>query len=223
MSLLANLRLNKKKKNSFYKDEVELHLVRFLCSSKSTSIDVGSNKGNYTLEMSKYSKNVISIEPNTRYNKYLKRMPKNCEIMNKAVSTLKENIYLHVPIKNNRRKYNEAFTSQNKNEPNSAFVSNVDPIRLDNFIDQNISMIKIDVEGNEMNVLNSGIKLIEKHRPNFIIESLNKNEFKNQLNFFKEKNYIALKLLNNELHFAYDETIFDKCNQYDRNTIFISS
>lgn len=221
MSIIAKLRLHKKKKNSFFKGEIELHLVKFLCSKKGISIDIGANKGNYTLEMSKYSKGVISIEPNIRYNKYLNKMPNNCSVMNNAVTSLKDNIFLHVPVKNSKSKFNEAFISQNKSEPNTKLVSDVLPISLDYFIDKNIKMIKIDVEGNEMDVLTSGSNLIEKQRPNLLIESLTKSEFKNQLTFFRDLDYVALRIIDGEIFFVKDESIFDQCNKYDLNTIFI--
>ena len=221
MSLLSHIRLSKKKRNSLEKGEIELLFVRFLCNSDGISVDVGANKGNYSLEMSKYSKKVYCIEPNLRFNRYLKKMPKNCEILNHAVTNIKESLYLHAPIKKGKPKYNEAFISVENDINDSEFVSKVSAIELDKFQDDNVSMIKIDVEGNEMSVLESGINLIAKQKPNFLIESLCKQELKAQIDFFEKNDYVALKIIRDDLLFVKDESIFDKCRGVDRNTIFI--
>ena len=74
-----------------------------------------------------------------------------------------------------------------------------------------------------MDVLNSSLKLIEKSAPNFLIESLNKQELLNQISFFNSYEYVALKVIKDDIFFVKDEHIFDKCRDIDRNTIFIPS
>ena len=223
MSISAHFRLLRKKKKSLVKGEIELHLIRFLCRHDSVSIDVGANKGIYSLEMSKYSSKVFCLEPNEGFNKYLSKMPKNCEVVNAAVTSSEDAKFLHAPLIDGNAKHNMAFISSNKNVENTKRLSQVKTIKLDDYSEKNVGMVKIDVEGGEMDVLNSSHKLIEKSAPNFLIESLNKEELLNQISFFNSYEYVALKVIKDDIFFVKDEHIFDKCRDIDRNTIFIPS
>ena len=223
MSISAHFRLLRKKKKSFDKGEIELHLIRFLCRHDSASIDVGANKGIYSLEMSKFSSKVFCLEPNEGFNKYLSKMPKNCEVVNAAVTSSEDAKFLHAPLIDGNAKHNMAFISSNKNVENTKRLSQVKTVKLDDYYEKNVGMVKIDVEGGEMDVLNSSHKLIEKSAPNFLIESLNKQELLNQISFFNSYEYVALKVIKDDIFFVKDEHIFDKCRDIDRNTIFIPS
>lgn len=223
MSIFAHIRLLRKKKKSLHRGEVELHLLRFLCNHNLSSIDIGANKGNYSLEMSKYSRKVFCIEPNPSFNKYLKNMPKNCEIVNAAVTASEARQFLHAPLVNGSQKDNMAFISSDENVENAKQISLVKTIKLDDYCDESIGMIKVDVEGGEMDVLNSSQKLIQKHSPNFLIEGLTKDELRQQISFFKSHEYVALKIIGDNIYFVSDEHIFDRCREVDRNTIFIPS
>ena len=147
--------------------------------------------------MSKYSKRVLCIEPNSNFNKYLKNMPKNCEILNCAVSSSEQETFLHAPIIDGDAKPNTAFISQNETVENTTCISRVNSIRLDNFIDENVGMIKIDVEGGELDVLNSSQKLIQRCWPNFLIEGLTKNELTSIFYYY----YLFLKKIIYQLTF----------------------
>jgi FkbM family methyltransferase len=159
-----------------------------------------------------HSKKVICIEPNQAFNSYLKKMPSNCEVQNFAITNKKENIYLHAPISKGRLKYNTAFISTEENIQDLQLISKVKAKSLDDFMNEKVAMVKIDVEGGEMDVLNSGRNLIDAQRPNFLIESLTKDELRNQIDFFKAYNYVA---------FVSSDEIFNNCREVDRNTIFI--
>ena len=223
MSLLARIRLFNKKRKSSYRGEEELHILRFLCDGNKTSFDVGANKGNYSLEMSKHSKKVLSFEPNISFNKCLNKMPSNCVTINCAVSYNSKSMFLHAPIIDNDPKNNMAFISDEEDEENSLLISKVQTVLLDDYISEVIGMIKIDVEGAELLVLNGTKKIIEKYKPNFLIEGLTKQELREQIDFFKPYEYVALKIINGKIHFVENEEIYDKCRETDRNTIFIPS
>ena len=223
MSVLAKFRLFNKKRKSSYRGEEELHILRFLCDSNKISIDVGANKGNYSLEMSKHSKKVLSFEPNISFNKYLNKMPLNCVTLNYAVTANGNSMFLHAPIVDNDPKNNMAFISDEEYEERSLLISKVQTVLLDDYASEEIGMIKIDVEGTEVSVLNGSKKIIEKYSPNFLIEGLTKQELREQIDFFKPYNYIALKIINGKIFFVHNEEIHDKCRETDRNTIFMPS
>ena len=56
---------------------------------------------------------------------------------------------------------------------------------------------------------------------NFLIESLTKDELRNQIDFFKAYDYVALKIIRDDIFFVSSDEIFDNCREVDRNTIFI--
>ena len=209
MSISSRLRLFNKKRKSSYRGEEELHILKYLCDGNKVSFDVGANKGNYSLEMSKYSKKVLSFEPNVAFNKYLNKMPSNCEILNYAVSSIGEPMFLHAPIIDNDPKNNMAFVSQQEYEKNSLLISKVQTVSLDDYKSEEVGMIKVDVEGAEMSVLSSARRIIEKYTPNFLIEGLSKDELKEQINFFRSYEYVALKLINGSIFFVENEQIYD--------------
>ena len=66
------IRVNKYKKKSL----PELSLIKFLCSTKGNSIDVGANLGLYSYVISQYSKQLYAFEPNPYPLRYLKKLNK---------------------------------------------------------------------------------------------------------------------------------------------------
>ena len=131
-------------------------------------------------------------------------------------------MFLHAPIIDNDPKNNMAFVSQQEYEKNSSLISKVQTVSLDDYISEEVGMI-MDVEGAEMSVLSSARRIIEKYTPNFLIEGLSKDELKEQINFFRSYEYVALKLINGSIFFVENEQIYDKCREVDRNTVFIPS
>jgi hypothetical protein len=70
-----------------------------------------------------------------------------------------------------------------------------------------ISVIKIDVEGYELNVLEGAKGLIMKHRPIIITEIYEKINFDKVMNFFKFLNYKRFRKINNP-EYANEDYIF---------------
>jgi FkbM family methyltransferase len=63
-----------------------------------------------------------------------------------------------------------------------------------------ISIVKIDVEGFELNVLNGAKKLILEHRPIIIVEIYKKINFELVLRFFEEINYTKYNTITNNMY-----------------------
>jgi FkbM family methyltransferase len=76
---------------------------------------------------------------------------------------------------------------------------------LDNFIHQfnNVSVIKIDVEGMEYNVLKGSLNVIRKFKPTLIIEIWNEHK-NNVIQLLKTEGYSIKKILFNEICNTYD-------------------
>ena len=176
--------------------EKEIYSLKYLnYSKKSTILDIGGSDGLFFKSVRKANINnkVISIEPLKINLKYLKKIEKkynNFQYQNIAISSF-DYLKIFTPKYNNIKIYN--FTSFSKKniidnlKKNFKFlntkilkfdVSKVKAKKLDNFIKYNIGVLKLDVEGYENYVINSGKKLIKKYKPIIYIEN-NSKTFKN--------------------------------------------
>ena len=209
--------------------EFETEIVKNEIKSDDVVIDVGAHIGYFTLLFAKLvgpKGKVFSFEPEPKNFELLK---KNIEI-NNHFNVIAENKV--VSDKNGKCILYTFETSSGANrlsKPDNNKKTKpieVDSISLDEYFKNSeftkkIKFIKIDVEGGEMDVLNSGRNLIDAQRPNFLIESLTKDELRNQIDFFKAYNYVALKIIRDDIFFVSSDEIFDNCREVDRNTIFI--
>ena len=131
--------------------------------SQSTAIDIGANIGNHALEFAKYFKNVICYEPNPRAYDVLsvntKRL-KNIEIFNWGCGAKEEFLELYENI-NNIGGSSAIYETDKKN------IVNIEIKPLDNNLDslKNVMLLKIDVEGMEIDVLKGAEKTINKFYP----------------------------------------------------------
>ena len=164
-------------------DEKEINLVKDLIKPDTDSLDVGVYRGVYSYEMAKYSKTVHSFEPNPVIfefiNKNLKKLKKNIKLYNCALSNKNEIIDLKIPIRNinyDKNNYEEYYqmgkaTIHKKNEFSTYEKFQVIAKSIDEFSFKNeISFIKIDVEGHEKEVIEGGMKTIQKDKPNLLVE-----------------------------------------------------
>jgi FkbM family methyltransferase len=146
-------------------------------------LDIGSNIGEKSLSLAKNLLNnnvtnffIYSIEP-TEFA--IKKQKKNLDLNENLKARIK--IYpLFITSQKNR--INEAYSSWNLYEKNNTihggqkklFSKNTKSISLDNFIKNNninnISLIKIDTDGNELDVLYSAKKFLLKNSPYIIME-----------------------------------------------------
>ncbi len=165
------------------KEEPEIEILKELIIKDTDTIDVGVYRGVHSYEMSKYSNKVHAFEPNPVIYKdlenYLLKIKSNIKLYNYALSNVEGIKNLKIPLRNskiNKDNYEEYYkmglASIHESNIFSAYETfQVKSLKLDNInIDNKISLIKIDVEGHELEVINGGIKLINKYKPNLIIE-----------------------------------------------------
>jgi FkbM family methyltransferase len=167
--------------------EDELFLIPSLTESKNVAVDVGASSGYYAFVMSKYFAQVEAFEPlaaNTR-NLTDYASPK-IRVHHVALSatTGRRNFYL--PIINGIKCYGRAGFDQPRAWP--YHVSEIEQRRLDDFELRDVSLIKIDAEGHELEVLEGARKTIESCRPVILVEISNHNKsgaeaFFNQLGY----------------------------------------
>jgi len=174
-----------------------------LISNTKVAVDVGANIGRHTLAMAKTGGIVFAIEPDKDSMKLLKqnisinKMESKIKIIQKACSFepgiatfYRDPIY---PTSNS--------ITIKKNE--TMIEENVEVDTIDNICSgYKVDLIKVDVEGGELNALKGATKVINTHHPKIIFEAWNKdaaNEIIDYLiplgyktNKIDEFNYLAI-------------------------------
>ena len=197
-------------------DYHELNTIKkFSNSNNLLFIDCGSNYGFYSLYTASLSQKnrIISIEASKNtseeFNKNLKLNNfNNINFFNNAVSNSSgEKISFYESV-------NDWESSQTHNNFKLNSETLVKSIKIDTLIrdkqlDDYIVIIKLDVEGNEINVIKGALDLIKKSNPLIIIE-FSKYIFENLDNIDYLKNFLI----------QYDYAIYDtNCNKQDLDNI----
>jgi FkbM family methyltransferase len=187
-----------------WKGERELRVVHSLSDPNRITLDIGSNRGLYAIAALRFSKRVVAFEPQPYFASFLRRyMPAGVEVRECAVSDTVGTATLLVPT--DRRFHAEARLSlpaMNMNmAPNFVPVA-VPTTRLDDAIRDYVGLIKIDVEGHELAVLNGANNLIDSSRPNVIIEVENRHRagaVSDAFQWFRARQYRGYCLRDNRL------------------------
>jgi len=149
--------------------EAEIKIIKYLVDSSKESIDVGAANGIYTYFLSKISSHVHSFEPNPLFYEFIKQWAfDNVTVMPMALSDNRGISTLSVPIIDNKEFNKEGSLEETINGRHKKIK--VSTITLDEIGYSNIGFIKIDVEGHEDKVLEGSMKLLDKWRPNLLIE-----------------------------------------------------
>lgn len=159
---------------------------KYLSKEKNT-IDVGAATGMYTSFFAEHSKWVYSFEAVPPvYNQLVKVKNRfnNITTYNNAVCNFigESNFYV-----DDKRLSNSGF----QNLVNGQEIS-VNTVTIDSMSFSNVGFIKVDVEGNELDVLNGAIKTIEDNRPVCMVEvyaKFNKYPVETTFDFFFDLGY----------------------------------
>jgi len=157
--------------------EKELEFIEKFSDKSKDAIDIGVYRGVYSFQLAKYFNIVHSFEPNPLLfpylNKNLKKILKNIQLYNYALSDTNGDTKLKLPIrtesifKNNIEELYQlgAASIHSKNKFTNLKEVIVKKKKLDDFkIINKIGFIKIDVEGHEIE---------ERHTQASVIESIN--------------------------------------------------
>ena len=183
-----------------YEEEILEAIMYFLSkqyniNSFETILDIGANIGNHSLYFSKKAKNVYAFEPNPNTFELLKfntRNNKNISIFNLGLYNKNcKKILIENSLNIGQSFLNDTLGFKKDNHTNyKVNLSRLDSIK--ELFKKNISLIKIDVEGSEWEVMSGGKDLIEKNLPLILFEQDKdlKQERKNKLeDFFTSHNY----------------------------------
>jgi FkbM family methyltransferase len=156
--------------------------------------DVGANVGNHSIFLS-ISTNceVVSFEPNNNLVKALNKsiifnkLQKKITLINKGVGAASGFAKFEKEIRDNIGQQKLILVD---NE------SGIELVTLDSFLEKNTKVIKIDVEGMELDVLMGAKKLLKKQKPLLYIEAATKSEFDMVNRFLEEYGYKYSKTFN---------------------------
>jgi len=213
-------------KNQKY-DRDTKKIIKKICTADSNCIDVGCHKGEILDWFIKFAPRGrhIGFEPIPEFYLALNGKYKNkATIYPIALSKIKGKTSF------NYVKSNPAYSGIKKRQ----YVSHSEIIEeiqvemdtLDNIIADNIDLIKINVEGGELNVLLGATNTIKKYQPVIIFEhGLGASEFYNTspldiYTFFASHNYRITTLqnwLSNDMYFSkqeFEDQFYKKLNYY---------
>jgi FkbM family methyltransferase len=169
------------KKDFIYKKMIEekkiweKDIIEKLCnfiSPSSCVIDVGAHVGNHTIQFSKFAKKVFSFEPSPdNYEIFKKNIElndiKNVTLYEKAICDVKKKLDFD-PLKSKKRQSNSGATFLIEDSDGCIEGDTIDNIFAD--FDENISLIKYDIEEMELPALKGSLKVIEKFKPVLYVE-----------------------------------------------------
>ena len=186
-------------------DYHELNTIKKLAKeSKLLFIDCGCNYGFYSLYTASISKKneIISIEASKKTLEEFKKNLnlnnlQNIKFFNNVVSNkVGESVSFHESIND----WESSIAHSNFENSSEILVNTItiDSLLKDYFLDDYVLIIKLDIEGNEINAIKGALEVIKKSNPLFIIE-FSKYIFENLDNIDYLKNFLI----------KYDYSIFD--------------
>jgi len=168
-----------------------LNFIKLFCNKLDYFIDIGANIGLMSIYFNKiHNKPVYSFEANPETFKILNdnielNNIENIKTFNMGIGDKQDKLKFFPNININRGGASFINRSNNEDKFYEVELNSVD--NLNNiFPSQGNSLIKIDVEGWELNVLNGSLNYIKKHKPIIIIENSKElsNSKKNSLSIF---------------------------------------
>ena len=152
--------------------EYEVGLVVDLLAPGEKFIDIGANKGTYIYGALRANATVLAIEPIPELASHLEQLFANeeVEILEFAVGKFSGETDLFIPTENSRRISTRASLSSIANMGFQLEQIKVNVAPLDSLVSI-ADFVKVDVEGNELEVLESSISLLKTQHPTIMCEA----------------------------------------------------
>lgn len=179
--------------------EPELELLRFLVDPDRAAIDVGAHSGLYTAELLRLSSSVIAIEAIPELASNIAQIYPVARTINAAASFEEGNATLYIPAGHPGL---STISATNPVVGESCREVHVNTVMLDQVADSPVGFIKIDVEGNELNVLRGARALLQRDKPVLLIEAEErhrKNAVRSLCEFLLPLGYSGMMLENGRL------------------------
>jgi FkbM family methyltransferase len=172
-------------------------------------IDIGAHQGSYTLALHRHCRLVVAVEPDPTNYFLLKRnlslnKVKNCIPVNYVVSSHDGFVNLYLSEFSDIHSVKKDWVGKPRR------VVRVPARRIDTLLKElsidGVDLVKIDVEGSEMEVLEGMSETVEKFKPVLLIEVAKRN-LKNVIDYLKLHNY-DFQVLYRSSHYITKEKIF---------------
>ena len=165
--MIANLRYAWRGHKARWRDErCELAAARQFIRPGSAACDIGAHKGNYLYWLSKWASEVVAFEPQPHLAAYLRTVAgPNVKVETKGVYSKSGTMELAIP---DGRPAEASFVSQDLATRTIAVTA----VTLDSYFptDNDLSFLKIDVEGAEIEVFRGAERILKKQKPALLFE-----------------------------------------------------
>jgi FkbM family methyltransferase len=153
------------------KGEPELHFVQLFCCDSGEFLDVGANTGVYSAVAARHAKRVVAMEPNPDVAGTLSSaLPSNVEVIVAAASDHSGTASLLIPLQDGKDVSTRGSIEQHANPGFAERRVDISVQTIDSLEFENLTAIKIDVEGHEFAALHGAAEAISRFRPNIIVE-----------------------------------------------------
>lgn len=152
--------------------EPELLHLEAICTEGGTAVDIGANAGLYSYRMARIFSKVYAFEINEGVAADLVAYPSgNIQVINSGLSSDEGDVTLYIPVLNGIPLHGWAsLRSGNCPDTQTHITKTVHVQPLDSYSLSDVSFIKIDVEGHEVEVLRGAVKTISASRPVVLVE-----------------------------------------------------
>ncbi len=141
--------------------KIQLLAHRLFENTKLTLVlDLGANRGNFSLVASQYAEKVLAFEPHVEsFNILRANMPSNVTCYNKAVTGSKQFTKVRLYSKSSFNKYQDLYESESSSlKPDKknlvhAKESMIETFDLNEILNSFIDVVKMDIEGSELELL----------------------------------------------------------------------
>lgn len=150
-------------KNSVFYEEEMFDYIANISPNHNTILDIGANIGNHTIFFAEFlnAKTIYSFEPNPSAFQLLEKNTKQYNHVSRYKVALGETesiVAMEVP---------GGYLEQSKISAGGS-LSDIKMVRLDSFDFTDVTLMKIDVEEYEIQVLIGGLQMIERCKPGHI-------------------------------------------------------
>lgn len=150
--------------------EPELQLVSRLLPKGGVAIDIGANEGLWVYHLQQLASRVLAFEPVDHLASRLERKSdENVEVVRYALSNVIGTAELRYP---RRQRAWGTIERANRLDRSDREIQ-VQPVEirtLDSFALDKVDLIKIDVEGHELSVIEGAMDTLARCRPNLVVE-----------------------------------------------------
>lgn len=182
---------------------VEIKFLRKLLSETDTAVDIGANKGAYMYWMRQstgFSGKVYAFEPQQELANYLSRIStimgwKNIYVSDYAISSKSGTATLNIP----GNSVSPSATLEPHQFKNTHQERECRTMMLDQAIpsSERVALLKVDVEGHELDVFRGANRILNKDRPHILFEC----ETRHLISHSMDDVFVYLKSLGYTGHF----------------------